>query len=759
MQITKGFLMSKDDFTNKKVLFTSHKAGFANTFNRPLIKLLRDAGAEVHYASNGDQYAQNCDKQFKLSINRSPFTLNNIKAYRQLKNIIETEKYDMIHCHTPTGGVVTRLAARRARKNGTRVIYTAHGFHFFKGAPLLNWLIYYPIEKIMANITDTLITINNEDFEIAKSKFKTDVRYVPGVGIDPKKFDIKMTKQQKTELRKSLGLADNDFVMIYPAELNKNKNQLWLINSLSELIKNDPKLHLLLPGQDSLSGKCQNLVNKLGLENNVHFLGYRTDMVQLFKISNLSVSSSLREGLPVNIMEAMQTGIPVITTECRGSKDLVKDGKTGFVVAIDDNSLFKDRFRKIYHNIKLQNKMAISGRLAIQNYTLNKVLPLMKEIYEVKAKQDKSTPILILQMVTIMNRGGLETMLMNYYRNIDRSKIQFDFIVHRREAGAFDEEIKSLGGNIYYLPSITLKHLPFYFKYLHKFLVEHREYKTIHCHLDSLSALPLLIAKKVGVPVRIVHSHTNNFDKNFKENIRSLAKRLIKYLATDFMGCSNGAVRFMFGNNIKNYKIINNAIEVDKFSYNPEKREVVRNDLCINKNCLVIGNVGRFDYPKNHEFLIDIFYEIYKSNKNSLLMLVGDGNGRVNIERKVKLLGLENVVRLLGVRSDIPDLMQAMDVFVMPSRYEGLPVVSIEAQASGLPCFFSDTITNEVSVTDDCHFIGLDKSPKQWANQITSIPLINRQNTVGLIRKAGFDISIESKKLFKYYKAWYDAGK
>jgi glycosyltransferase EpsD len=281
------------------------------------------------------------------------------------------------------GSVITRLAAKEARRNGTRVIYTAHGFHFFKGAPLKNWLIFYPIEKMLAHYADTLITINKEDYELAKSKFRTDVQYVPGVGIDPKRFDIKMTKLQKIELRKSLGLVDDDFVMIYPAELSKRKNQIWLINSLAKLIKTNSKFHLLLPGKDSLNGDCQNLVKELGLESNVHFLGYRTDMVQLFKISDMLVSSSLQEGLPVNVMEAMYVGLPIISTDCRGNRDLIQDGINGYVIRSNDFNSLINRVALLECDKQTVCKMAHENRIKIDGYLLDKILIYMHNIYAI----------------------------------------------------------------------------------------------------------------------------------------------------------------------------------------------------------------------------------------------------------------------------------------------------------------------------------------------------------------------------------------
>ncbi len=366
--------------STKKVLFTSHTANFSK-FNRPFMRWLKEQGFEVHYASAGEEEVLDCDTHFTVPFSRNPLKVSNIKAYHQLKKILAQNKYDIIHTHTPVGSVITRLAARATRKNGTHVIYTAHGFHFFKGAPLLNWLTYYPVEKVMSKYTDTLVTINKEDYEIAKNKFYTNVHYVAGVGIDPKKFDFTMTKAEKIKLRKSLGLKESDFVMIYPAELNKNKNQLLLIKSLAHLVKDHTDIHLLLPGGDSLNGYYQQHVDEMGLAKNVHFLGYRSDIPQLLKIADLSVSSSKREGLPVNIMEAMYVGMPIIATDCRGNRDLVRNNFNGFLIAQNDIQAVVNSIEKLYRDSILRMKFAQNGKKIIEDYLLSKIIIKISRVY------------------------------------------------------------------------------------------------------------------------------------------------------------------------------------------------------------------------------------------------------------------------------------------------------------------------------------------------------------------------------------------
>lgn len=365
----------------KKVLFTATVDSHIELFHVPFLKWFKEQGYEVHVATNGNNNIPYCDKKIKISFERSPYKINNLKAIKSLEKIIDKENYDIIHTHTPMGSVVTRLAARKARKNGTRVIYTAHGFHFYKGAPLLNWLLFYPVEKILARYTDDLITINKEDYHLAKNKFKTNVYYVPGVGIDENKFNFKMSNKEKNELRESLGLKADDFVMIYPAELSVRKNQEWLINSIKDLIINNFNIHLLLPGRDNLNGKIQLLVKTLGLEKNIHFLGFRNDIPKLLMISDIAISSSKQEGLPVNIMEAMYLGLPIIATDCRGNRDLVENGKNGFIIDTGDSNMLNLCINKLYKSIGDKEIFKKHNQELIKNYLLSNILIDMKKIY------------------------------------------------------------------------------------------------------------------------------------------------------------------------------------------------------------------------------------------------------------------------------------------------------------------------------------------------------------------------------------------
>ena len=361
----------------KKVLFVATITKHIKTFHVPYLKWFKEQGYEVHVASKGNETIEYCDKHFDIPFERFPLKPQNIKAYKQLKNIIEENKYEIIHCHTPVGGVLTRLAARKARKKyNTKVIYTAHGFHFYDGAPKKNWMIYYPIEKWLSKYTDCLITINEEDYNRAKSKFKKakKIKLVHGVGVDEYKFKQNMTKNEKINLRKELGIEEDDFVIIYPAELSKRKNQGMLIRAIS-LLSNKDKIKILLAGKDSYKGKYQKLTKELGLEKQIVFLGFRTDICKLMQISNMAVSTSRQEGLPVNIMEAMFMGLPIIATDCRGNNELIKEN----LVQLDDEKELAKLVNSCIEKYKENNNISYP---LLQLYKLENVKKEMEKSYK-----------------------------------------------------------------------------------------------------------------------------------------------------------------------------------------------------------------------------------------------------------------------------------------------------------------------------------------------------------------------------------------
>lgn len=356
-------------------------------------------------------------------------------------------------------------------------------------------------------------------------------------------------------------------------------------------------------------------------------------------------------------------------------------------------------------------------------------------------------PLRVLQVVTHMNRGGLETMLMNYYRRIDRTQVQFDFLTHREYDGDYGNEIQALGGKIYHLSALN----PFsndYKKKLGAFFDEHKEYQIIHVHQDCMSSIILKEAKQHGVKVRIAHSHCSNQDKNLKYPIKLFYKRYIPKYATDLIACGDDAGKWMFGG--APFWVLNNAIDARKYTFNSEKRTEQRRLWGLKDDELIVGHVGRFSPQKNHTFLIDIF-KILSERTPANLMLVGEGDLRSQIEDKVRTLKLQDKVIFTGLREDIPELLQVMDVFVFPSNYEGLPVTMVEAQAAGLPCLISDKVPIECKKTELVFQMNLSETPEKWAERIIEMAKIKHIDTYEKIKESGFDIEENVKKLQKYY--------
>ena len=362
-------------------------------------------------------------------------------------------------------------------------------------------------------------------------------------------------------------------------------------------------------------------------------------------------------------------------------------------------------------------------------------------------------PIRILNLFTIMNRGGAETMVMNYYRNIDRTKVQFDFMVHREERGAYDDEIEELGGKIYRMPAIRPWSANSYRKEIRRFYEEHKEYRVIHSHMSELGYYDFSEAERAGVPARICHAHNRPYGIDLKSPVRWYYKtRMMPHITNMFM-CGEESGEWLFGKKNKEKFIqLNNAIDAEKYTYNCTKRQAMRQNLGISENQIVVGHVGRFDPQKNHKFIIDIFAEVQKQDKNAVLLLVGDDKSAIGkeIHQKVEQLGLQNVI-FTGVRSDVADLMQAMDVFLFPSLFEGFGIVALEAQAAGIPTIVSNRIPSECFVTDLIKSVELLNDSTKWSSVVLEAAKIQRKNTFEEIKNAGFDIKENALRLQDFY--------
>lgn len=366
----------------KKVLFiaTVVQKHIAH-FHIPYLKMFKEMGYETVVAARNDYENPEdcripyCDQYVDIPFEREPLRYENFQCYKKLKAIMDEGEFSIIHCHTPVGGVVGRLAARKARKKGARVLYTAHGFHFYKGAPLKNWLLYYSAEKFCSYFTDVLITINKEDFTLAQRKMKAKcVEYVPGVGVDLEKFS--KSTMDRAAKRRELGIPEDAVLLLSVGELNNNKNHETIIRAIS-----DKNVYYLIAGNGGLQQHLQNIIDNFGISDRVKLLGYRYDVKELYEAADIFVFPSFREGLPVSVMEAMACGLPCVASKIRGNIDLLENTEGGFLCDPQDVSEFAEKINLLATNVELREKMGRTNLMTIQKFSTEIVTKEMQNIY------------------------------------------------------------------------------------------------------------------------------------------------------------------------------------------------------------------------------------------------------------------------------------------------------------------------------------------------------------------------------------------
>lgn len=360
----------------KKAMVIATVHSFVSHFEKNDIKILQELCYEVVVATNYEEYKGELEdlniEKLDIPFTRSPISLKNIKAFFKLNKYLKENQVDLIHCHTPVGGVVGRMIGRWNKVS--RIIYTAHGFHFFNGAPKINWLIYYPIEKILSKFTDTLITINKEDYERAKTFYAKNVEYIPGVGIDVEKIqNIEVDKEQK---RKELGLSMDDIVLLSVGELSSRKNHITPIRALAEI--KDKNIKYLIAGVGALENYLKEEIKKLGLENQVKLLGYRKDIYELNKLSDIFIFPSKQEGLPVALMEALACGLPVICSDIRGNRDLI--GEKKYCVNIYNIEVLQKEIKELINDKEVRIRIGRDNQKIVEKYDLKNVEKIMREI-------------------------------------------------------------------------------------------------------------------------------------------------------------------------------------------------------------------------------------------------------------------------------------------------------------------------------------------------------------------------------------------
>lgn len=368
-------------------------------------------------------------------------------------------------------------------------------------------------------------------------------------------------------------------------------------------------------------------------------------------------------------------------------------------------------------------------------------------------------PIRILEIVNVMDRAGLETMLMNHYRHIDRDLIQLDFLTHRPCEGAYDKEIQELGGRVFRAPRLYPQNCLAYRRYMRSFFAEH-EYPVVHSHIDAMSAFPLAMARSCRVTVRVAHSHNDSVDRDVKFPIKEVARKRLPDIATHYWACSESAGVFLFGaKNRHKLHIVKNAIDLSGFAFDPIARVSARSDLGVTDGQIVIGHVGRFSAVKNQAFLVDVLAEAVNRGEDVVLVLVGDGELRGKVEQKVASAGISSRVRFLGLRDDVSRFMQGFDILAFPSLHEGIPLTLIEAQASGLPVLASDKVSAEALVMANCAQMELSESPKMWSIKTCRMARAGRVDCcIESLSTAGYEINESANALQNSYLSLYEGA-
>lgn len=372
----------------KKVLFVSNVLSHIYAFHLPYLKYFHDDGWEVHILTNaGVDYDGTlppyCDKVYNVRIARSPFKLSNLTVLREAKKIINDEEYDIVHSHTPMGGVIGRLASGKIRKKGSRILYTAHGFHFYKGAPLINWLFYYSMEKFLAHKTDCIITINKEDYERALKHFqskRTNVKYINGIGVNVDRF-FPVTSDEKKVLKQQSGYAGR-FLLFYAAEFIPRKNHRFFIDSIPELVKVCPKAKMLFAGKGALLEEMKRLAEQKNVSEYVEFLGFRKDIPQLLQISDVLISGSIEEGFGINVVEGMASGLPAVVSVVRGHKEMVSDGVNGYLFNVSECDDFCRKIALLSTDKSRYQSFSEAAYKTAGKFSINHSLEQMIEIYK-----------------------------------------------------------------------------------------------------------------------------------------------------------------------------------------------------------------------------------------------------------------------------------------------------------------------------------------------------------------------------------------
>lgn len=667
-------------------------------------------------------------KELGGKIYNVPTAKHPLQQYREIKQIIHDHHYDLVHVHMlSAANIIPVLAAKSAE---AKIIVHSHNSGTPRG--LLRKILHKVNQRKIIRKADTLWACSKQAgkwFFGDKAKFTV----IPNA-IDADKF--KFDPQSRKTIRKKLNISKDAIVIGHVGRFEEQKNHTFLIDVFKEVHDKEPRAILLLIGDGELRPKIEQKVKNLDLEKSVIFLGRKTDVSKYYSAMDIFILPSLFEGLPIVAMEAAANRLP-----CLLSSEVTRETsspKTKYININSTNSWCQHILSLSQENNNRANSLQDKYKISTQADQLeHKYLEIYNNIKKTK----------VLHITGGLAFGGVEAFIYNYFSHLERSKYDLTIVSHEKPNPECQKRFEELGFKVYHVPSKHENAVGNILQ-LHN-IIKKVKPEIIHCHLSLSNYIPLLIAKSCGVKHRISHSHLAYPNKTLT---RKICCRLTKHYATDYVGCGETASEYLYGES--NYLIIRNAIEFEKFKYNKSERGKIRHDLGINQKTILYGNIGRMHYQKNQLFLLDIFQHIHRIQPASKLLILGNGELQKEIFAKVKNLNLADSVIILNSTAHVYKYYNAMDVFLLPSLYEGFCMALIEAQINDLTCFISDTVAQESKLTKKTHFISLSKTAEEWAKTITKAPIGQRQisdEQDPVLSK--YNIDIAAKTLEIYYNS------
>lgn len=664
------------------------------------------------------------------------------KYHKILKKVFQERKYKIVHSHINT---ISIFPLGIAKKVGIpfRIAHSHSTSNKKEWKKNLIKNILKPFSKKNANMYLACSEIagrylfGDKTFEEGKVKIINNA-------IDLDKFDF--NEEVRNAKRKELEIKDNTVVIGNIGRFVKQKNHNFLLDIFNEIYKQNNNTILLLVGQGPLQNKIKQKVEKLGLNNVVKFIGQRDDVNEIYQAIDVFLLPSLYEGLGMVLVEAQVSGCYCIaSTQVPNNVKMIE--KMDFIDLDTDSKIWAT---KIIKNIKEYKRESQKKQVEESGYNIKKEKSNLESIYIDLINQYENEKNKICHIVCGLKSGGVEAMIFNYCSNMDKSKYEWHLLYQHEPSQKNIEELRKIGFRLKRIASKAKHPIKNYIE-TYKYL-KNNKINVVHCHMTLMNFIPLIAANQLGIKIRICHSHNSDVrNKNiFIKRLNEILKRKCIQNATNLLACGEEAGKYMYGNS--KFTIINNAIELSKFEYNINYRNIIRKKHGIKETTKVIGNIGRFTNQKNHFFIIDLFNEIQKEEKNVILMLIGDGELKSEIERKVKLLHLEDKVIFTGIVPNVNEYYSAFDLFILPSLWEGLPVVGIEAQVSGLKCFFSENIDRNIIIDNKKSFM-LSIELYSWKNKIIESINSSYSRKIDIENFKDFNINEKVKKLIEIYNS------